>query len=265
MRYVLVLAALVLPLAACGGGGGGSSSNGASLSPLASVKTAARKSSSAPSEHVVVKGTATVSGQPVLVSGSGDFDNVNHRGSVHSDVNAGGLSATLDAVMNGTVFYLRSPLFSATIPTGKTWLKLDLQKLGKAANLDFGALLSQDPSQAFAQVAASGSVVEVGDEKIDGVDTTHYRARVDPSKVPQGAKIQALTKAKYGPYHVWVGKDDGYVHRIQVSYSYSTNGVRQAVATTTTFSDFGKKVSVDVPTDADSYDATDTAVKGLGG
>jgi hypothetical protein len=260
----LALLVFVLPLAACGGGG--SSSNGPTLTPLASVHSAAKKSALAPSEHMVLKGTAAVQGQPVTVSGSGDFDNTKHTGSLHTDVNAGGLATTLDAVVDGTIFYLKSPLFSATLPKGKAWLKLDLEKLGKSQGIDLSALLSQDPGQSFTQLEASGQVTEVGDETVGGVETTHYRAHIDPSKLPQGAKVQALTKAKYGPYDVWIGKDDGYVRQVKFTYSAVTPGVgRQSSTTTTTFSDFGKQVTVDVPSAAESFDATGTALKGLGG
>jgi hypothetical protein len=264
MRRALLLVALVLPLAACGGGGG-SSSTGATLSPLASVKSAAKKSSAAPSEHMTVNGYVTVNKQAVTVRGSGDFDNEKHVGSVHADVNVGGLGAALDAVLDGTSFYFKSPLFADILPKGKTWLKLDLQKLGASQGIDFSALLSQDPTQAFTQLRAAGDMKEVGDETIDGAETTHYRGHVDLSKLPQGAKIAAATKAKYGPYDIWVGKDDGYVHRVRTTYSYVTAGAgRQTATSTTTFSDFGKDVSVDVPSDAESYDATNASMGGLG-
>jgi hypothetical protein len=265
MRRALLLVAFVLPLAACGGGGGGSSSQGKELTPIAYVQSAAKRSAQATSEHVSVTGVATVQGQAVTLRGSGDFDNTKKAGSLHTDVNLGGLAATLDAVIDGTTFYLKSPLFSDTLPKGKSWIKLDLQKLGQTRGIDFSALLSQDPSQSFAQLQASGSVTKVGDETIDGVDTTHYRAKVDLAKLPQGQKIAALTKVRYAPYDVWIGKDDGYVYRVRTAYSYAVGGVRQSVSSTTSYSDFGKDVNVQVPSADESVDATKSGIKGLGG
>jgi hypothetical protein len=102
----------------------------------------------------------------------------------------------------------------------------------------------------------------VGDETIDGVSTTHYRGKIDPSK-----KIKALANANYAPYDVWIGRGDGYVHRIVLSYSLAVpgGGKREAIGLTMNFSDYGKNVSVTVPSAADSYDATNKAIPGLGG
>ena len=260
----LALAVLVLPLAACGGGT--SSAPVAHLTPLAYVKSAAAKTARAPSEHATLRAAVGVAGQAVTVSGAGDFDNTSHRGSMHAEFAVAGLSGTIDEVIAGTTIYLRSPLLAASLPQGKTWLKLDLQKFGKSKGIDFNQLLTQNPAQSFEQLKASGRVTEVGDETIDGVETTHYRAHIDPAKLPQGAKIEALTNARYGPYDVWVGKDDGYIHRTKNTYSYTAPGAgRQTAMMTMNFSDFGKDVTVTVPAAEETVDATDQSIKGLGG
>lgn len=268
MRIALAasLALLVLLLAACGGSGK-SSSAGAKMTPIAFVKSSAAKTSQAPSEHFAFTGTVDVGGQAVTVNGNGDFDNTAHQGSVHSDFNVAGLSGTIDEVLDGTTIYMKSPLFADGLPKGKTWLKLDLQKVGAAKGIDFSALMSQSPQQAFAQLESSGQVHEVGDETVDGVDATHYTGTIDPSKLAQGAKVEALTGAKYGPYDIWIGKDDGYVRRVKLSYSLKPKGAttRETITTTMDFSDFGKTVSVAVPSDADSYDATNASIAGLAG
>jgi len=77
----------------------------------------------------------------------------------------------------------------------------------------------------------------------------------------------ALTGAKYGPYDLWIGNDDGYVHRLTLSYSLkgAQGAARQAIAMTMNFSDFGKGVTITVPAAADSYDATAATINGLGG
>jgi hypothetical protein len=257
-RPLLVL--LVLPLAACGGGGK-STATVSNLTPIAYVKSAAAKTAQAPSEHATLRGSVDAAGQAVILSGAGDFDNTHHQGSMHLDFSVAGLSGTLDEVLDGTTIYMNSPLFSASLPQGKTWLKLDLQKAAASKGIDFSALLSQNPAQSLAQLQSSGSVTKVGDETIDGVSTTHYRGKIDPSK-----KIKALANAKYAPYDVWIGKDDGYVHRIVLSYSLSVpGGKREAIGLTMGFSDYGKDVSVTVPPAADAYDATNKAIQGLGG
>jgi LppX_LprAFG lipoprotein len=266
MRAVLLLL-LVFPLAACGGGGGGKPSAVVSnLTPIAYVKSAAAKTAQAPSEHTTLTASAAVSGQPLTVTGAGDFDNSSHQGSMHADFSVAGLTGTIDEVLDGSTIYMKSPLFADGLPKGKTWLKLDLQKALASKGIDFSALLSQNPAQTLAQLQNSGSVTKVGDETIDGVDTTHYRAVIDPSKLPQGAKVVALTGAKFGPFDVWIGNDDSYVHKLSLSYSIKAPGAkRQSFALTTGFSDFGKSVTVTVPTDAESFDGTSATIKGLGG
>ena len=259
-KFLLVL--FVLPLlAACGGGGGKSSSSGSNLTPIAYVKSAATKTAQATSEHATLSGSVAAAGQVVTLSGAGDFDNPNQIGSMHLDFAVSGLSGTLDEVLDGTTIYLSSPLFSRRLPQGKKWLKLDLQKAAASKGIDLSALLSQNPAQSFAQLQSSGSVTKVGNETIDGVSTTHYRGKIDPSK-----KLKALASAKYAPYDVWIGKDDGYVRRLVLSYSLPMPGRKaEAIGLTMNFSDYGKSVGVAVPLAAEAYDATNKTIQGLGG
>jgi hypothetical protein len=236
------------------------------VTPVAFVKQAAHKTAQAPSEHVALEGTTKVAGQAIGLHGQGDFDNQKKLGTLHATFTAGGLNGAIDEVLNGTTIYLKSPLFSATLPQGKSWIKLDLQKFGQSQGIDFSALTSQNPADALNQLARTGSVATVGDETVNGADTTHYRAHIDVSKVPQGKKLQALANAKYGPVDLWIGKDDGYVHRMRTSYSVQPNGTAaaQQVAFTMDFSDFGKSVDVSLPPAGQTVDATKAAINGVG-
>jgi len=258
---VPVLLVLPLTLAACGGGDSKNASE-LRLSPVAYVKSAATKTGQAKSEHMALKGSVTVSGQLVTLSGSGDFDNANRLGSLQIDFNAGGLSGTIDEVLSGTMVYMKSPLFSDALPQGKTWISIDLAKAAARQGIDFSSLGAQDPTQTLAQLRGLGNVTQVGSEG----DTTHYRGRIDLAKLPQGAKVKALTNATYGPYDVWIGNEDGYVHRVKFSFATGAAGAsRQRIATTIDFSDFGKDVSVSTPSDAETLDATNKNIPGLGG
>jgi LppX_LprAFG lipoprotein len=260
MRKVL-LVLLVLPLAACGGGSK-SNSQASNLSPIAYVKTAAAKTAQTPSEHVTLKGSATVGATLVTIDGTGGFDNAKQLGSMHADFSASGLSGTLDEVLNGTTIYLQSPLLTSNLPKGKTWLKLDLQKAAPKG-IDLSALTTQSPTKLLSQLQAAGDVTKVGDEAINGTATTHYRAHVDVAKLP---KVAALAHATYGPLDIWIGKDDGYVRRMHLTYTIkAASASAQSIALTVDFSDFGKSVSVSVPTAAESADRTGQAFTGLGG
>ena len=259
----LALLVVVLPLAACGGGGKKEGAPAASAAPVDLVEHAAVKTAHVKSEHLVMTASATVSGTSLTVNGSGDFDNASHRGVVHATFGASGMSGDIDEVMDGTTMYLHSPLFSSTLPAGKTWLKLDLQSFGKAHGIDFSALLGQSPTQALAQLQGVEQVTKVGEETIDGVPTTHYRERIDPKMLPQGAQIEALTHAKYGPVDIWIGNDDGYVHRYRMATTLSENGHSVTTATTVDLSKYGEAVTVDVPPASATVDGTSTALQGL--
>jgi hypothetical protein len=252
MRRVTAAALLLLaPFAfvACGGGGGGSgsSSDAAMISPAAYVKSAARTTAQQTSQHVALKGSATLGGQAVLVTGDGDF--AQHSGAMHFDFNAGGLSGSMDVRLDGTDLYLKSPLFSAALPPGKTWLKLDLSKATNAHGVDLSTLVSQDPAQTLARLRSISKVTKVGTEQVGGVATTHYRGRVTKAAA-----------APAGVYEVWIGNDDNFVHRLQFA---SVIGPNQHVVTTVDLWDFGKPVTVDVPPASDVYDATNLKIPGL--
>jgi hypothetical protein len=265
-RGVLVLLVLPLTLAACGGGGTSEQANEAKLLPVAYVKGAATKTAQAKTEHMALKGSVSVGGQLVTITGEGDFDNTNRLGSLHLTFNAGGLSGDIDEVISGTLIYMRSPLFADALPKGKTWISIDLEKAAARKGIDLSSLGAQDPTQTFAQLRALGNVTEVGEETVDGADTTHYRGHIDPAKLPQGAKVKALTNATYGPYDVWVGKDDGYVRRVKLSFVIGAAAAgRQRIATTVDFSNFNEAVNVTAPSDAETLDATTLSIPGLGG
>ena len=248
---LLLLLALPLALAACGGGGKSSSSE-LNLSPTAYVKQAAQKSSAASSVHMKLRGSVTVpGGQSVVLSGDGGF--TKSDGSFRLDFNVGGLSGSIDAVMQGKALYVRSPLFSDALPKGKTWLRLDLAKTATAQGLDLAAIAAQDPAQTLARLSGLGNVKDLGTEQVGGVDTTHYRGRLAKAVAGQSA----------APFDVWVGKDDGYVRRVQ--FANGAAGSTPGTRITMDLSDFGKDVTITVPSAAETADATTLNIPGLGG
>jgi len=224
-----VLAVIVLPfaLAACSGTEARVAS---SLTPAASVRQAASKTAAATSMHVTVDASGGSGMLAGPVTGSGDFDIANQRGSFQLQLSRLG---AIDAVISGTTAYVKAPFLSAFLPAGKPWVKLEGRR---ASRLN---AVPQNPKQALARLKHFVSVKEVGDETIDGVSATHYH---DTARRGQGT------------VDVWIGKDDGYVRRIQAS----GNG-RSGVVN---FSDFGEPVSVTVPPASET--ATMTATGSFG-
>lgn len=259
-RITFLLLVAPLALAACGGVGGA----GTKVDPVSYVRSSAHKSAKAPSEHMAVTQKITTPGGGISLGGSGDFSNRRHEGSLTVTLSAAGKTVKMDEVLAGTTVYVRSPLFSHKLPGGKTWAKLDLQKLYGTLGINASTFMSESPEQAFQQLDAAGNVASVGTETINGVETTHYRlSNLDISKIPGGARIEALAHPTYGPIDVWIGNKDGYVRKESLSVSYSFSGVSATMSMTLNFSSFGEHVSVNVPPRRTTLDVTHRAMKGL--
>jgi hypothetical protein len=247
----LVLA-LPLALAACGGG----SSSSTTSSPEDMIKSATQKTVAAGGEHLVLTVTGGASGTRVSLHGAGDFDSKTRKGALHISLSAGSLATNVVEVLSGTDAYIQSPLFSAFLPAGKKWLKLDLTKLGTTAGIDLSALSTQDPTNTLKALESVKSVKKVGTEQVAGVSTTHYTAVIDRSKLPES--LQSVVAG--GTEDVWVG-DDGYVRRVRVRTASSQT---ETVTVTSDLSGFGKTVTVTIPAASETLDAGGK-IPGLGG
>ena len=175
MRVALLLVLVAAGLTACGG-------DTLAVDPVAQ---AADTTAKAGSEHVEFLGVSTVQGQKIRMTGSGDFRNDPQLGRMTLRFTGGTTTGEITEVMKGWRIYMTSPLFARQLPQGKTWMSLDLQKAGKAAGIDFSSLSAQTPGQTLEQLKASGDVTKVGTETLDGVETTHYTATLDPGQDPE--------------------------------------------------------------------------------
>lgn len=106
--------------------------------------------------------------------------------------------------------------------------------------------------QSFAQVADSADIV--GDEKIDGIDTTHITFSYDLDKAMQAASsmgvaaptpAQSQGKAKG---EAWIEKDTNFIHQIKFVTAAAASATAGAPATgestvTITYSKFNEPVS----------------------
>jgi hypothetical protein len=182
-----------------------------------------------------------------------------------------GTMHVIDVVEDGDpVIYMSLGSLPGQIPGGKSWLRLDLEKAGKAAGIDVSRLLSatggQNPSQALELLRANGDFSVVGEESVAGVDTTHYHGSVDLAKaaaaggatadivkrlVDQGAPSQV-------PVDVWVD-DAGYVRQYETSYDQSYGGQPVSLRMTMNMSDYGTPVEVSAPPADEVFDVTGLA------
>ena len=119
--------------------------------------------------------------------------------------------------------------------------------------------------------SVSGDVTTVGTEKLDGVDTTHYRATVDLSKYPDlvpadqreavQKAVDQLTKAAHissFPVHVWVD-EGGLVRQVRAVLTEAIQGQTVNVVTTERFYDFGTPVDIQLPAESQVTDISTLA------
>jgi hypothetical protein len=251
MPRLAVFGALLLVAAGCGGDSKGTQSSG--LPGQNPIAQAAVKTSGAGS----VKIEFGIAGKAVNGGGRGVFDTTPSgagRLAMTVEGNSGG-ATTVDTISSGTLLFIRSPVFQQAIPPGKEWVRVDLAQLAKQNGVDLGSLVDSNPTpnSALAYLRGStGKVQELGEEKVKGKDTTHYKTTIDLEQAARrasGSTRQSIRRvidvagvAKL-PVEVWVG-DDGYVRK--VTYRQHS-GPKQSAKITMEMYDFGSPVTITAP------------------
>jgi hypothetical protein len=249
------------------------------------VAAAATKTQSAGSAKLALAVEVTAGGKTYSVTANGVLGD--HAADVTADLSdvlgAAGLSGTsgsaeLRFLQEGgdPVVYLSAPFLSSRLPGAPAWIRLDLQQASEAMGKDLNGLLAQagqNPAQVLDMLRASGEVVEVGTETVNGESTTHYRATIDLAKAADqlGPDAQAMLKRLSAagapttfPVDVWIG-DDGLVRRVVLDESFSANGQSGGAKVTLDLSDYGTPVDVTAPPSADTLDLTGLASQALKG
>ena len=260
-RVIVVL----LALAALGGLAGCGASN--SFNPDV-VAQAADKTASAGGAKLAIRMDAA--GQKI--NGTGFMDTKGHKGRMSLQMPQ--LGGTMDAVFLNRVIYLHFPAAIAKkIPGGKSWVKLDIDKVARQQGIDLGALQStstnNDPSQQLSQLRGAGDVKKIGTETIRGTQTTHYKATVDLRKAADRAPAEQRAAAKRSveqiikltgsatvPTEVWLDKQ-GRARRM--SFTMKIQG--QSLRETMDLYDFGTREAIKAPPASDTQDITELAGK----
>jgi hypothetical protein len=273
-RALLILAALAATgaLTACG-----------VSSTVDPVAAAATKTENAGGYHVEINSTVTSGGIELRMNGQGSFD----RGEEELDVDVAEAYQSMntpagpDITMKtrylneggDPVMYMNLGDLVGSLPNGKTWMRIDMEKAGKAMGVDFSQLMggaNQNPTQSLEMLKSSGEFTVVGTETVQGVETTHYHGTVDLQKAAQAsgadsAAVQHLldlgAPSQY-PIDVWVD-DAGLVRQYQTRLDEKVNGAATSVAMTVSMSDYGTTVDVSAPPAEQVFDATDAAAQGI--
>jgi LppX/LprAFG-like lipoprotein len=243
VRATLALVPLAFVLGACG-------SSSASSDPVAKAVTKTTEDSA----HVKFTATSVANGLRVAITGSGDYASSPKRAQVNVAFTSPLSNGTIRELMQGSTIYMVSPLFKSSIPAGKAWVKIDLTKVGRGSGFDFTSFSAATPRQALELLQHAGKPTKVGTETIDGVETTHYRATIDPDKVPKDKRLGG-TQVTYQPVDVWVDGSD-HVRRLRLAYSAGAAGASDM---TMTFSQYGKPLTIALPDKSVIWDATDAA------
>ncbi|MFJ9659299.1 hypothetical protein ACIRPR_15225 [Streptomyces griseoflavus] len=230
------------------------------------VRAAYDKTAEAESARMTVRTQLAAEGKTITSEGKGVLDLA--EGDSVMTITAEGQS--LEQRVVDEVLYQKAPGRKA--PEGKPWIKIDLEKFAAQQGVDnqqFG-----DPAQtaAFAKAITDKDVTEVGTEKIDGVNTTHYRVSVDVAELPGGDRMREQFGSTL-PMQVWLD-EEGRLRRQQIDMTVKDAASASAkpgdgsaprqlkMSTVLQFSDFGTDVDAEAPPAEQVTDMTDQALQG---
>jgi hypothetical protein len=159
-----------------------------------------------------------------------------------------GLSGSMDIRMvDGSMFMNMGALLGAradSVLGGKDWVSVDLSQLGAQSG-------TQNPADMLQSLRGAGDVREVGEQEIDGVSTTQYRAEIDLRKAIDKLPARYRHLAEKGmdllgasfPVDVWIDHD-GLPRRFEMSIDVGSKG---SVKERIDYSDYGADVAIEAP------------------
>lgn len=275
-KRLCVIGLAAAALAGCGGSSAGSSGSG---SRTISLTRAAYVSAGAHGYRAVMSLTETVpSVGQINMNGSATFTLPSHAGTMNLRMTVPGAAAQqaglgtlpIKAVLvPGTIYMKFPPQLAQKLPGGKPWWEINLAQAGKLAgipglsSLVNGTSNLNDPGQYlyFLRATSNGSVKDLGKETINGVSTTHYRARIDLAKVPNAVPakerpaIRQLMSAlqKRGalassalPLDAWIDSRN-LIRRMEMNYSQPISGQTANVSLKMDFVDYGAQPAPQIP------------------
>jgi hypothetical protein len=268
-------------LAACGPGGSAAPSNTAS--PVQVVNAAYAKTTDSGTAKVDLTGQigTTVNGKPesVPISANGVIDFAHKATDLNESMAGAAKDATETRYLNG-MLYQRIPSQAAGLTGGKQWIAMDLNQIAaKQGDSGLAQLLASAPSNPSDMLmyltAVEGQVKTVGQDTVDGTQTTHYAATIDLDKVatldPGAASATKQLEQELGtktlPIQLWVDQqnrvrrismDENIAHPVpgsSTSGGVSTSGTNGTetnigsvhVTFTATLSDYGAPVNIVAP------------------
>ena len=262
-RFLALLVTLVLAA------GAGAACGQEELSAQEIVAGAADATAEAGTSKLALRITTKVGEQNVDISSEGVIDYDEQHGRLTMDLAALGLpgaNGQMELLLLGKVIFMKLP--AGALPpqlSAKPWVRLDLEALANREGFNLGSLdqlRNSDPTKTLEYLrGASEDVTEVGDEKVRGADTTHYKATVDLRKAAEAqpeakeAIEQAIEQlgTSIVPMDVWID-DEGRLRRMRYEMDLSKSPQAQQsgqqlgnLKLDMELYDFGTKVDVAEP------------------
>jgi hypothetical protein len=210
---------------------------------------------------------------PITATGDAVVDQRDHAASMsfafdlsqvpQASEELGSNTMQMSAIMDRSAFYIRFPqaVFAQALG-GKQWLKVDFAKL--TGTKDLWSLGNNptmgDPSQMLQYLrGASNSVTSEGQERVDGVIATHYKAEVSLDRVSptapaadqpalrqMTAKLEEATHTHQLPMDVWIDAHH-LVRRMLMTLQLPVQGEVMAETMTADLTDYGPQPRPAVP------------------
>jgi hypothetical protein len=244
----------------------------------AAVLDAMRASYEASTMHQEFEMSMSAGGQSFAFSGRGDVDNDHQLAAMSMDL--GMLGGTMEMIVDGPVLYLRSELFQQQ-GVHTEWVKMDASKMDPAVAAQFGGGAGMtDPSAYTGLFAGIVDVELVGEETIDGVETTRFRGTIDLGRVldefpsvlgedVNPARTKALREALQQfeamgiegriPFGIWLDAD-GLPRRQVITMDLGDmlgTGSGASMEITVDYSAYGEPIHVEIPDPSEVTDLTE--------
>jgi hypothetical protein len=239
------------------------------------VAEAAQATSEASGVRITFTGSAQGS-VPMSLSGKGVMNGETNRASLTMSATgssaAGTQSFTLEEIVDGGDIYMRSPELGSAFGGSAQWLLMRSEVFGDLLQANAsGAGLSASPTQQLdALKDASYEVAEVGQERVNGVVTTHYRALLDIDELTEQLKSevsgefgelieQSMEEISGATVDVWIDTD-GLLRRETSTAAMDSLG---SFTMTMDFSDYGIHPNIQIPPSSQVHDVTSLVEEAL--
>jgi hypothetical protein len=257
-----VLAGMLLglaPLTACGGGSAAPSAARSDAVQL--VLAAPDRTTRAGSARFAMTVHSAVSGQSIVLHGSGVFAFARRVGRLDFTIPGGLLNGSIKEIILGRKLFISIPNLT---PAGK-YAAINLSQLvGNKALSSFG---NTDPSASLQILrGASDDITRVGRATVRGAATTHYRGTIEAKKVLARIPPRLLSYIRpllgnisSFPFDAYIdrsGRLRRLVEKLTVPGSSLTNGQDVDVTSSFDMFDFGVAVHVTAPPKRDVIDGS---------